>query len=294
MKEHIVKETENNQKLNKFLGRYLNKAPKSFIHKMLRKKNITLNNSKADGSEDIKTGDIIKFFLSNETIENFKQEEKNHKKSPKLNIVYENEDMLILNKPSGLLSVPNNSPEASLIDSIGVYLKNSDFAIVNRLDKNTSGIVICGKNLHSVQKLNKLIKNREIKKYYIAIVLGTVKKAGELVGYHTKDEEKNKAKITKIEKENSKQVITRYKPLKNLTSFSGVSTNLTVLEIELVTGKAHQIRVHLAGIGHPILGDPKYGNKLINKKHKIENQLLHAYKVEIEDNIYESKPEWLY
>jgi len=283
MREYTVEKKETDQKLNKFLGRYLNKAPKSFIHKMLRKKNITLNNKKAEGSEALKEGDIIKFFLSDETIESFREEAKKFKSAPKLKIVYEDDDMLLLNKPSGLLSVPNNSAESSLIDSIGIYLGNNDYAIVNRLDKNTSGIVICGKNLHSIRELNKLIKNREIKKYYMTVVLGNIKKDGELLGYHIKNEEKNKAKISKVEKEGSKQVITRYKPVKNMS-------NLTLLEVELVTGKAHQIRAHLASIGHPIIGDPKYGDKSVNKKYKIENQLLHAYKVEIKEKVYICEP----
>ena len=283
MREHIVEKHEIDQKLNKFLGRYMNKASKSFIHKMLRKKNITLNGKKAEGSENLKEGDIIKFFLSDETIQKFKEETRIYKRSPKLKIVYEDEDMLLINKPSGLLSVPNNSSESSLIDSIGNYLNSSEYAIVNRLDKNTSGLVICGKNLNCIRELNKLIKDREIKKYYIAVVLGKVQKSGELLGYHLKNEEKNKARILVNEKEGSKQVVTRFKPIK-------VLDNLTVLEVELVTGKAHQIRVHLASIGHPILGDPKYGNKNINEKYKVENQLLHAYKVEIKGNIYVCEP----
>ena len=287
MKEYIIQKNEENQKLNKFLGRYLNKAPKSFIHKMLRKKNIVLNNKKAEGSEDLNEGDIVKFFLSEDTIKNFREENRRVKKSPKLDIVYEDENILIINKPSGLLSVPNNSKEPSVIDSIASYLENKDYAIVNRLDKNTSGIVICGKNLAYIQKLSKLIKERDVKKYYLTFVSGIIKKEGILKGYHTKDDDKNKSKITKTAREDSKEVITKYKPLKTFK-------NGTLLEVELVTGKAHQIRVHLQSIGHPILGDPKYGNKNLNKKLGLENQLLHAYKIELEGVIYEKKPEWYY
>ena len=148
-------------------------------------------------------------------------------------------------------------------------------AICNRLDRNTSGTVIAGKNLMALQEINKAIHDDKIEKYYKTIVRGKIEKAGKLEDYHIKDEF-NKVTVLKEENENAKKIITKYKPLK-------ISQEFTLLEIELITGKTHQIRAHLQSIDHPIIGDGKYGdiklNETLRKKYQLRFQLLHAYRL---------------
>lgn len=288
MREIIITQNEENQRLNKFLSKYLNKAPSSFIYKMLRKKNIKINNIKATGSEILIKGDVLQLYLSDDTIENFMEEKVVNLNATPLSIIFEDSNILIVNKPAGVLSHPNNKVDKdTIVDRIHYYLyKSGDFkthiessftpAICNRLDRNTSGIVICGKNLSTVQYLNELIANNNIYKYYRTIVKGSLKEKGTLVGYHVKDNHINQVRVSKNKVLNSKKVHTEYTPIKYTNDF-------TLLSINLVTGKSHQIRSHLQSINYPILGDRKYGDKELNlwlkRKFNISNQLLHAEKI---------------
>jgi len=292
MREINISKNEANQRLNKFLEKYLNKAPKSFIYKMIRKKNIKINDSKADGSEILTEGDILKLYLSEETIEKFMQEKTINEEAGAISIIFEDENILIVDKPLGVLSHPDtNTDRDTLIDRILSYLhkkgefnieKNSSFtpAICNRLDRNTGGLVVCGKNLATVQKLNEIIASGNMYKYYFAIVSGKLETKGKLEGYHIKDDNTNQVKITKQESQNGKKVYTEYTPVKYTDDF-------TMLNINLITGKSHQIRAHLQSIGHPILGDRKYGDSDVNKWAKerfaVNNQLLHAQKISFDE-----------
>lgn len=289
MIEINITQNESNQRLDKLLFKYLNNAPSSFIYKMLRKKNIVLNNKKAKGKEILKSGDNIKLYLADDTIQKFKDSktEKIINNKSNLDIIYEDENILIINKESGILSQKSDIRDVSLIDKAISYLYNNKIindksmelfvpGLCNRLDRNTSGIVVVGVNINSSKQLNLAFKNRTVHKYYHAIVAGQVVKPNVIEGYLIKDENTNTVSISKTEVKDSNKIITNYKPLI-------IGTHFTLLEIELITGKTHQIRAHLASIGHPIIGDNKYGNELlnkeVNKKFKVSSQLLHSYKL---------------
>ncbi|RDU23026.1 RluA family pseudouridine synthase [Anaerosacchariphilus polymeriproducens] len=288
MKSIIVSENEAGQRLNKFLNKYLNEAPNSFIYKMLRKKNITLNEKKASGSEKLERNDIIKLFLSDETIDKFSNN-KFKKVHANLNIIYEDSHVLFVNKPAGILSQKAKDTDVSIIEHILSYLVESNQltlnelqtfrpSICNRLDRNTSGFMIAGKSLLGLQVMSRIIKDRTVQKFYRAIVKGNVKEEKYLKGYLVKEEKLNKVNIYSKSISNSKYIETKYIPVYHTEEYS-------ILEVELITGRSHQIRAHLASIGHPIIGDDKYGDAKVNlfyKKHSgINHQLLHSYRIVI-------------
>lgn len=291
MKQLIIKEMESGQRLDKYLGKYLKEAPKSFIYKMLRKKNITLNGKKADGSEKLKADDEIKLFFSDETLEKFSGKTDTGKRG-NLDIVYEDEHLLFINKPVGMLSQKAEKGDVSLVDYLTGYLLEEKAltaadlqtfrpGICNRLDRNTSGLVAAGKTMTGLQELSLAFKERTLHKYYLTLVNGRIEKESHIKGFLQKDEQRNKVFVSREEKEGSLFIETKYVPL-------AVSQNGdTLLKVELLTGRTHQIRSHLASIGHPVIGDWKYGEKKINeiyrKKYGVESQLLHAWQLEFPD-----------
>ncbi len=284
MIEIKINKTNENQRLDKYLLKYLNKAPKSFIYKMLRKKNIKLNNKKAEGNEIITDGDIINIYLSDETINNFKENKQINSTKQDFKIIFEDNNIILCYKPINLVSQPDlNNKTNSLNDQLifymhnkGEYTSSSDFtpSICNRLDRNTSGIVTFGKNLKALQSLNKAFKDDLIDKYYLTAVYGTITKKDTLELYHKK--ENNKAIISKEYIPNSKKVITQYEPI-------ATKDNKTLLNIKLITGKTHQIRVSLEHIGYPIIGDKKYSNNKNLDNFNLKNQFLHCYKISFKE-----------
>jgi len=275
MKEIIITKNEEGQRLDRFLKKYLNKANQSFIYKMIRKKNIKLNNAKAEPEEILKMDDLVQLFLSDDTIDKFREKKSLNMAEIHFTTVYEDENILVANKPIGLSSQPDETSTKNLVDEIKIYLdakeENISFtfkpAVCNRLDKNTSGLVIAAKNYDALKQTNKAIRERSIKKFYMAKVHGVIKEDLELKDYLIKDEYKNMVTIVKEQVENAKLVVTNAHPVKT-------DGNYTWVEVEIETGRAHQIRAHLSSIGHPIAGDKKYGKK-DNEKY----QVLHAYKL---------------
>lgn len=284
-----VHKNEAGQRLDKLLAKYLNEAPKSFLYKMLRKKNITLNGKKADGSERTVQGDEIRLFLSDETVAKFtRHTEVAPETKTALDIVYENEDILLINKPCGMLSQKAVPSDISLVEHLTAYLTAEGSvtsqslrtfrpSICNRLDRNTSGLVAAGKSLAGLQALTELIRNRDIKKYYLCLVKGSLAEEQLIAGYLVKDGRSNQVRILKEkQRPDALPIRTRYRPLAG-------NGRTTLLEVELITGRSHQIRAHLASIGHPILGDAKYGDEALNRRLKerfgLKHQLLHAWRI---------------
>ena len=290
MRMLTVSKNEAGQRLDKLLAKYLNLAGKSFIYKMMRKKNITLNGKKCDGSEHLTEGDEIKLFLAEETIEKFSEVKIQKVQKKKLDIVYEDEHILLINKPSGMLSQKAKETDESLVEYLDSgKLKKEDLAcfrpsVCNRLDRNTSGIVAAGRSLPGLQIMSEVIKDRSLGKYYVCVVRGIVKGEARIDGWLTKNEKTNQVSIRKEETPGSLPIRTAYRPL--------VSGNgYTLLEVHLLTGRSHQIRAHLASIGHPIAGDPKYGDPRVNEEVKkrfgVRSQMLHAWRLVMPETISE-------
>lgn len=279
MKQITIKENEAGQRFDKLLLKLLKNVPMSFIYKMLRKKNITLNGKKADGSEKLMKGDEVRLFFSDESFEKFaggNETEPTGCFLKKDEIIFEDENIIIVNKPIGELSQKAEASDVSINERILAYLsdnrqKNEAFTpgVCNRLDRNTSGLIIAGKTLKGLQDISEMLKEHTLKKYYFCICVGTLNKEVSGVAYIKKNEKTNKVSVSEEKKEDSEKIEATYRPVVSTTHFSLVAVNLK-------TGKPHQIRAHLASLGHPLLGDVKYGYKPvggITAKH----QMLHAF-----------------
>ncbi len=291
MKELCIRPNEAGQRLDKFLGKYMNQAPKSFLYKMLRKKNITLNGKKASGNEILSQGDSVKLFLADETISKFSGFQEVIPDGPahknggaELDILYEDEHTIFINKPVGMLSQKADPGDVSLVEHLISYLLETGEiteqelrtfrpSVCNRLDRNTSGIVAAGKTLPALQELSAMFRERSLKKYYLCLVKGEAVKQCRICGYLTKDDRTNTVSIREEKARDASLIETEYRPVSH-------GNGVTLLEVHLITGKTHQIRAHLAADGHPIAGDYKYGDRSFNnelKKHYgLSSQLLHA------------------
>ena len=302
MKQLEIGENEAGQRLDKYLKKLLPHAESSFLYKMLRKKNIVLNGKKAQGAVHLVNGDMVTLYLSDETYEKFSANKRPPALSagsmPKLSVLYEDQDLLIVNKPAGMLSQKAALKDVSANECILNYLLDTGVvtpqalqtfrpSVCNRLDRNTSGILIAGKTLLGLQTMSAQLKERTVKKYYRCVVAGTLTDGQYLKGYLKKDDKKNKVTVyaspcndAEAEDAQIQYIETEYTPLWHCRG-------CTMLEVHLITGRSHQIRAHLASIGHPIVGDPKYGDRARNeayrKKTGIRHQLLHAYRVEFPD-----------
>lgn len=300
MKELIIHDNEAGQRLDKLLRKYLSEAPGSFIYKMLRKKNIVLNGKKATGNEHLKKGDSVKLFLADDTIAKFqaagKTVEESIKNTVKLEVIYEDQNVIFINKPSGMLSQKAKETDVSVVENVTAYLLESGQltrenlktfrpSICNRLDRNTSGIVAAGKSLAGLQMLSGVFKDRSIHKYYQCLVSGEIRDVKTVDGWLLKDEKKNQVRIlTEAEAkrfggrdgdEEPKRIRTKYEPI-------ATDGRFTLLKVTLLTGRSHQIRAHLASLGHPIVGDSKYGgvSKVNPSGQAVKYQLLHSYRLE--------------
>ncbi len=298
MRSIKVSEHDAGQRLDKYLLKYLPKASKGFIYKMLRKKNIKLNKGRATGSEKLVAFDIIELFLSEETIASFSDgtsdkrmdlpdiaynEDKGYIRYGRytIDIIYEDNDIIILNKPAGLLSQKSVISDVSLVDVLEAYVNKSAGdghassiqkpGIVSRLDRNTSGLVACGKTLRGLQELSEAVRERRVEKTYRCIVNGRLMQGGRLTGYLVKDEHTNKVSLVQ---KSSSAVCDRADYIETEYDIIENYDNSTYLSVKLITGKTHQIRAHLSGIGHPVAGDIKYGAR---KEAGLNHFLLHSY-----------------
>lgn len=307
MKNVIIKKSEEGKRLDKYMISYLSSATSSFIYKMLRKKNILLNNKKASGKEIIKYGDVISIFFSDETFDKFTKKKKDiyddidkisKKDLDKLNIIYEDENMMIIDKPAGILSQKSKKSDISINElCIKHMILNNEIdeesiksfkpSVVNRIDRDTLGLIIFAKNYKSAKYLSDDIRNRKVDKYYLAIVNGVIKDDKKsLKAYIKKDEKINKVNISNVKKEGYDIIETEYEVLKR-------GKDITFLKIKLLTGKTHQIRAQFAYLGYPILGDSKYMSKVLYdmnvRKYKIKTQALLSYELVIGGISYKSK-----
>ncbi len=294
MRQIIIKENEAGQRLDKFLNKYMDGAPKSFLYKMLRKKNIVLNGKKAEGREKLAKGDEVKLFLAEDTIEKFSGRPKAvevvfSETQPKPDIIFEDRHVCLMNKPWGILSQKAKETDISMNELFLSYLLESGQvtqdalltfrpAVCNRLDRNTTGLLIGGKTLLGLQVMSRLLKERSLHKFYRCIVAGEVEKDQKICGYLKKNQEDNQVTVTEKELPGSSYIETAYHVLKSNGTF-------TYLEVQLITGRTHQIRAHLASIGHPVLGDGKYGdeqkNRTIRSRYHLRHLLLHSYRMQM-------------
>ncbi len=287
-----IDENEAGQRVDKFLHKFMPLAASSFFYKMLRKKNITLNGKKAEGKEKLVKGDVLCLYLSDETINQFRggrantdEYEEAYKKLKGIEVVYEDRNVVIVNKPAGILSQKAAAEDLSVNEwLIGYLLKTGVMdesqlstykpSVCNRLDRNTFGLVIGAKSLAGSQKMSSLLKSRKVRKFYRMFVKGQVAQEELLEGLLVKDEENNRSYLVKgDERKAGSPIKTRYYPVSRYS-------DRTLVEAELITGKPHQLRLHMAGIGHPVLGDYKYGDRSWNDRYKrqyqINSQLLCA------------------
>lgn len=295
MQKFQIRENEAGQRLDKYLKKRLCQAPSGFLYKMLRKKNIVLNGKRADGSEKLSLGDTVTFFLSEETMQKFSKEEHTFRSAqyPKtaLEILYESRDILILNKPAGMLSQKSRPEDVSANEYILRYLLEHKAltpeelatfrpSVCNRLDRNTSGILAAGKTLRGLQQLSALFRQRDLEKYYLCLAAGELKEPLELEGYLWKDEAHNQVTVRNDgnNRETGRPIRTGFRPIRQFQGF-------TLLEVHLITGRSHQIRAHLASIGHPVVGDAKYGDAAVNARFRkscgLKGQLLHACRLQL-------------
>lgn len=288
MKTIMISTNDASLRLDRFLSKILPNLPASLLYRYIRVGRIKVNGKKAKIDYRTKPGDEIRLYLNDELFSQKETpEEKAYLAAPfDLSILYEDENILLLNKPAGLLVHADEGEKVdTLIARVLSYLyRKGDYdperentfapALCNRIDRNTSGIVIAAKNAEALRILNQKIKDREIVKKYLLICAGRfAKKSGELLDYLVKDEAKNTVSLQRTRTEGAKTALLKYKVLAEKKEFS-------LVEAELITGRTHQIRAQFAKLGRPLLGDGKYGDYALNRRLNLKYQMLSSYYLE--------------
>ena len=286
MRELVVKKNDANQRLDKFLLKKFKTMPKKMAYMYIRKKCVKVNGKKATPEVMLKENDLLTFYIKDEFFDNIQEENYEFLKAPKtLKIIYEDENIILLDKKPGVIVHQDKSYHFDcLLLRLQHYLYDKGEynpqeencfapALVNRIDRNTGGIVIGAKNAESLRILNQKMKDRELHKFYLCLLINKPKKDNAILSdYLIKNEKTNKVTVLRNEKQGAKKILTKYSVLET-------NNNLTLCEVELLTGRTHQIRAHMSSIGCPILGDNKYGNKKLNQKYSLSKQCLYSYKL---------------
>lgn len=291
MKEFKINQNDADQRMDKFISKAVPALPKNLMYKYLRLKRIKLNGKKCEISTRLNEGDLVQMYINDEFFNENKSSRPAFISAPTtLSIVYEDENIMLLDKKCGLVVHEDESGSAdTLINRVLHYLYDKDEyrpedehsfapALCNRIDRNTGGIVICAKNAESLRILNQKIKDRELHKKYLCVTVGIPpKSADRLTAFHQKNEQTKTVKVTKNQIDGSKTMITEYRVLK-----TDKAKDLALLEVNLITGRTHQIRAHFAFEGYPLLGDGKYGINKINREYNVKTQALYSYKLEFD------------
>lgn len=285
MREFLINKNDKDQRLDKFVTKSAPLLPKSMMYKYIRTKRIKINGKRGEISTRLSEGDTVQMYINDEF---FAEKPKTYEfmsASRKLNVIYEDDNIMLIDKPEGLIVHPDDREyNDTLIFRIQRYLyENGKYdpetensfapALANRIDRNTGGIVIAAKNAEALRILNEKIKNREIDKYYLCLVHGIIKeKEGTKTGYLIKNEDKNIVRVMKSPQPGAKEIRTKYRVIRE-------HDDMSLLEIKLLTGRTHQIRAHMASLGHPLVGDGKYGKNNNDKKLGFVHQALYSYKL---------------
>ena len=295
MVEYIVKKEEEGQTLEKYVKKVLANVPLSFIYKLFRKKDVRINNHPEDKKVKVHAGDTVRIYITDQQLNDFATSKKEVRPSDELlpYIIYEDENILLINKPRGLLVQKDKMNVKALDDMVLSYMAykgeydkdNKAFTPgpCHRLDRNTQGIVIFGKNIATLQYLMQIMQDKsKIEKHYLALVKGNILEKGKVDAPLKKESDKSLVKVTS-KANGGKEAVTLYEPVKNYK-------DCCLLSLTLLTGRTHQIRVHMAYINHPVIGDNKYGDFALNKefenRYHFTNQFLVANYVKFQNLDY--------
>ncbi|MGN0545137.1 MAG: RluA family pseudouridine synthase [Acutalibacteraceae bacterium] len=288
MKSFSIGKNDANQRIDKFIKKTVPNLPDSLMYKYIRLKRIKLNGKRCEISTRLSEGDTVDMYINDEFFEQRFDRYNFMHASKELKVLYEDDNIILVDKKVGLLSHPDEREyNDTLLTRIKRYLyekgsydpsDENSFApaLINRIDRNTGGIVMAAKNAEALRIMNRKLKDREIRKFYLCVIHGTLKnKENILHGWLIKDEKKNLVKVLDHPANGAKEIRTKYRVLAE-------NENMSLVEIELLTGRTHQIRAHFASIGHPLLGDGKYGRNSMNRESGYKKQFLYSYAIKFD------------
>ena len=287
MKEFTIGKNDAGQRADKFLQKACPALPKSAMYKYIRKKSIKCNGKRLDISQKLSEGDVITLYINDEFFAKSGSSDSFLSAPPTPDVIFEDENILLLSKPVGLVvhDDETGTPD-TLINRVlhylydkGEYRPESELSftpsLCNRIDRNTEGIVICAKTAEALRVMNQKVRDRELHKKYLCVTVGIPeRRQARLTAYHSRDEKTKTVTVTDKKNAFNKTMITDYRVIAE-----NKKEGLALVEVDLITGRTHQIRAHLAHVGFPLLGDGKYGINRVNRAYNIKTQALCAYKL---------------